>query len=340
MSCRAFTLDSVDLTQESLLDARRLTFPYRDSPDVGNLQPHFSCNSAKKPLVKLCFSQLARVGTLESQSLAGHDPRLYDYRLCGVNTKMRAGVFLAKLEWAEKITALRSRLGLRQAEFAQKFGVTQAAVSRWESGTKEPGKQIYAEMGNIAGEPDCWYFWKRAGLDKAALFEQVPHSQPAVQTSVQVEIAGRNPRQSVYAVKKIPDAVAIPLLRDSAAAGPPRAVDERDVEERIVVPKRMCPHPDDSVCIRVVGDSMSPVLEEDYIVCVDTKQSDPAQLFGQMVIARDPHGSVTIKWLRKVDGEIMLLPQNTSLRHPPILISKMSGWKIIGRVLWWIGEPK
>jgi phage repressor protein C with HTH and peptisase S24 domain len=340
MSGSALFLNAVHFAEQGGLNVPRSTFPDRNSPDVRNLQPQFARNAAKKPLVKLGFPQLACVGNLESQSLAGHDHRLYDQRLSGVKAKMRAGVRLAKHEWAEKVVSLRSKLGLRQVEFAHRFGVTQAAVSRWESGAKEPGRKTYAEMGNIAGEPDCWYFWKRAGLDKGALIEQVPLTQPTVQTSVQVEIAGRSLRQSAYAVKKIPDAVAIPLLKDAAAAGPPRSIDERDVDERLVVPRRMCPHPDDTVCIRVSGDSMSPVLEDEYVVAVDTKQQDPLQLYNQMVVARDPEGGVTIKWLRKVDDELMLLPQHTSVRHPPTLISKTSGWKIVGRVLWWIGEPK
>jgi transcriptional regulator with XRE-family HTH domain len=68
-------------------------------------------------------------------------------------------------DWAQKVTELRKSLGLKQIEFAAKFAVTQAAVSRWETGVKEPSAENYIRMGNMASEPECFWFWKRAGLD-------------------------------------------------------------------------------------------------------------------------------------------------------------------------------
>lgn len=68
-------------------------------------------------------------------------------------------------DWAERILALRKNLGLKQVDFATHFGVTQAAVSRWENGSKEPSVENYLRMGNLATAPDCYWFWERAGLD-------------------------------------------------------------------------------------------------------------------------------------------------------------------------------
>jgi DNA-binding transcriptional regulator YiaG len=68
-------------------------------------------------------------------------------------------------EWSQRVRALRQRLQLKQVDFAAHFAVTQAAVSRWEHGTKEPSAENYIRMGNIAGEPECFWFWKKAGMD-------------------------------------------------------------------------------------------------------------------------------------------------------------------------------
>lgn len=39
------------------------------------------------------------------------------------------------------------------------------AVSRWERGIQEvSSKNFYIQLGNLAGDPFCWYFWGRAGL--------------------------------------------------------------------------------------------------------------------------------------------------------------------------------
>ena len=67
--------------------------------------------------------------------------------------------------WAKRVVELRRKLGLKQVEFAEKFGVTQPAVSRWETGEMEPALENYIRMGNIADEPDCYWFWQKAGVD-------------------------------------------------------------------------------------------------------------------------------------------------------------------------------
>ena len=68
-------------------------------------------------------------------------------------------------EWALRVRALRKSLDLKQVEFAARFSVTQAAVSRWESGTKEPSPENYIRMANMAAKPACLWFLEKAGVD-------------------------------------------------------------------------------------------------------------------------------------------------------------------------------
>jgi len=49
--------------------------------------------------------------------------------------------------------------------FAELFGVTRAAVSQWEDGSREPSGDNYLRMGNLADEANCLWFWERAGVD-------------------------------------------------------------------------------------------------------------------------------------------------------------------------------
>jgi SOS-response transcriptional repressor LexA len=88
-----------------------------------------------------------------------------------------------------------------------------------------------------------------------------------------------------------------------------------------------------------IGDSMSPILEDGYVVAIDTADRDPKKLLNAMVAARDPEGGVTIKWLRKVGDDVMLIAQHTSPRYNPIFLNREPGWAIIGKVLFWIGKP-
>jgi transcriptional regulator with XRE-family HTH domain len=71
----------------------------------------------------------------------------------------------------EKIRTLRADLQVNQDGLAQRLGVTQAAVSNWESGIEKnaPSSEAYMLMGNIAPYPSCLWFWERGGLDSEAM---------------------------------------------------------------------------------------------------------------------------------------------------------------------------
>jgi SOS-response transcriptional repressor LexA len=146
------------------------------------------------------------------------------------------------------------------------------------------------------------------------------------------------PRQKFTPEEVTSETVAIPLLKDAAAAGLPRLIQEREIAEKLLLPRKWFPDAQAVRCIRVKGDSMSPILEDDYIVAIDTTQADPRKLVGQMVAAGDPEGGVTVKWLRRTGSNLILVPQHTSVRHNPVVLEP--GWRIIGRVLFWIGKPK
>jgi len=57
------------------------------------------------------------------------------------------------------------------------------AVSRWERGELEPTDRAYIELGNLARNPKCWYFWERAGLHSENLLRVMPKMRDRLQTS-------------------------------------------------------------------------------------------------------------------------------------------------------------
>src|SRR5580704_17657277 len=79
-----------------------------------------------------------------------------------------------RAEWSAKILALRERLRLNQTAFGHLLQSSAMAVSRWERGAQEPPSHSYIELGNLAGDPDCWFFWGRAGLRSEDLMRAIP----------------------------------------------------------------------------------------------------------------------------------------------------------------------
>src|ERR1700722_15262508 len=77
-------------------------------------------------------------------------------------------------DWSNAIFSLRQRLELSQSEFGSRLNYSAMAVSRWETGKQEPTSRCFIHLGNIAGQPECWFFWARAGLKSFDLGEMLP----------------------------------------------------------------------------------------------------------------------------------------------------------------------
>jgi len=105
-------------------------------------------------------------------------------------------------EWARLVRELRQKLSLNQAELALRLHYSAMAISRWERGEQEPTDRAYIELGNLARNPKCWYFWGRAGLHSENLLRVMPKMRDRLQTStfanLEIARAGSGLRRPTY----------------------------------------------------------------------------------------------------------------------------------------------
>jgi phage repressor protein C with HTH and peptisase S24 domain len=200
-------------------------------------------------------------------------------------------------------------------------------------------------MGNLAGDPWCWYFWGRAGLSKEDLLrvmprlrerlrrEQLPHLEV-----VAAGIGGKRPKS-----KNKLRLVAIPLLKSVAVAHGEKAGSEggdllpdAPIESMIAAPKDWCPNPSTTSCVRVRGSSMSPLIHDGYILAVDSAQTEINELNGKIVIAWHRDRGLTVSRLNRFDHTVVLQSENAN--YESITLSGKQKWKIVAKVLWWIGK--
>jgi SOS-response transcriptional repressor LexA len=218
-------------------------------------------------------------------------------------TEVRAAV-------PSKIRQLREYCRLRQEDLAVACGVSRGAVARWEAGEDMPPPRVFVVLAKYAISQDQrWWWLGLAGIEKKDL-------EGIQQVNIKM----------------------VPLLKDSIAAGTPRAVDESEIERQLIFPTEWLPQTGTVTALRVAGDSMSPLIDSGYIVLVDTSQRDPKKLINKMVAAREAD-EVTIKWLRQEGRFFHLVPQHTSPRHPIRILTPESDIAIIGEVIRWIGAP-
>jgi hypothetical protein len=198
--------------------------------------------------------------------------------------------FEGRPEWAAKISALREHLGLSQAVFGQKLQSSAMAISRWERGVQEPPSRSYLEIGNLAGDPDCWYLGGRAGLRSEDVLRVMPGMRGRFNRSqahdFEIVTAGSGGKRTAGKVQ----VVAVPLLKIVAATHGKTGDDvgylhDALIESMIAAPREWCPHPSSTSCLRVKGSSMAPTLCDGYIVAVDSSKMDRHKLDGKFVIA-------------------------------------------------------
>ena len=135
--------------------------------------------------------------------------------------------------------------------------------------------------------------------------------------------------------------MAIPLLKIVAATNGEKGdnmsiLHDAPIESIIAAPKEWCPNPTSTYSLRVRGDSMNPLIYNDYILIVDSSQTNRAKLDGKVVIAWHKNVGLTVSRFRRYDHTEVLHPENRE--YGSITMDRKNNWKIIAKVLWWIGR--
>jgi repressor LexA len=212
------------------------------------------------------------------------------------------------ISFAQAVSDLLISTGYSQQRLADAVGVSQSNIAKWKSGKLKVPGPICAQFSKLAPEEMRAWWLEQAGL-----------------ASAEAETRETGIRW-------------VPLLKDAAACGTPRAINEKEVEEMVPFPRGWLPNGGSIFAVRVSGDSMSPLLEEGYVALIDVAAHHAEKLVDRMVLARDGD-EVTVKWLRRQDDMLLLVPQNTSPRHPIRVWTRSDNRAIVGEVVRWIGYP-
>ncbi len=246
-------------------------------------------------------------------------------------------------EWARKILKLRHSMGMTQSAFASRLHYSAMALSRWERGTHEPPAQAYIQIGNLVGEPESSWFWQRAGFKSSDVSKVMPEGRSILHKSsfpdFEIVAAGSHKKHS-NAIRKA-RLVAIPVLAAHAATHGGKGdqvldLDDVPVHEMIAAPAVWCPHPAETTCLRVRGDSMSPVIHDADVVAVDRSVTDPNELSGKIVVTWHRESGLILSRFLLVNGTQLLESENRE--YEAVKLGKNRNWRIIGKVLWWIRQ--
>lgn len=230
----------------------------------------------------------------------------------------------AKLDWSRAIEQFRHDLKLSQSEFGKRLGASTMAVSRWERGIQEVPANFSVQLGNLVGDPLCWYFWGRAGLRMKDVLAVLPAARRRLNEvrlpSLRIVRAGRKRKN---ALRKT-DFVAVPFL--SVLAATPGEKGDKDVDLEQCIP------------LSVKGNSMSPLILDGYIIAVDISQVSHDDLLGEIVVAWNADNGLLVSRLMRFDHTDALV--SGQREYDSISLTSESEWRIVGRVLWWTGRAR
>lgn len=212
---------------------------------------------------------------------------------------------------AANIKTLRSRLGMNQAQFAERISAQQSYISKWERGMVPDGRHL-AIMAGLAGMT-------------YAQFESEPI--PAASKDL---TAGRITR-----VTDDDDTAEIISLDLSLSMGPGTLIEEFVEEEPVKMSlgflQAITRTPSDRLrMVRGIGDSMEPTLRTGDRVIVDINERQLARSHGVYWI--NYLGTHGIKRLRASGpGRIMVMSDNPLIGDYEVEVADL---RIEGRVIW------
>ena len=181
---------------------------------------------------------------------------------------------------ADNIKKLRKRFDLTQDELGEIAGVSGGAVSTWERGTAEP------RMGAIQRMSD--YF----NISKSEIVDDTE--------SVSGKTTG----------------ISIPIVSTIVAGMPADAYEDPLGYEEISFELAKT---GDFVCLKVKGDSMSPIIQEGDLVVV-RQQNDVES--GDIAVVRVNGDEATLKKVQKSSEGITLIAYNPTVYEPHFYSNK------------------
>ena len=239
--------------------------------------------------------------------------------------------------WSLKIAALRQKLGYTQAILGEHLHYSAMAVSRWERGSHEPTSACWIQLGNMAGPPDCWFFWQKAGLAVSDVVRHLPRPSDASQPQPILVVAAGVRKKHLK--RTDPNLIALPVLALSApdktgASG--LTLEDAVVVSMLAAPKQWCPNPEHTRCLQVKGASMAPMIRDGDVVAVDTSQTSIVKLKDTIIVVSHTERGLIIATLRRFGTSDVLEP--ASRDYDSYTLDKNRSWRVLGKVLWWLGK--
>lgn len=227
----------------------------------------------------------------------------------------------------QKIKMIRQNRGLSQSKVEEITGIKREYLSKIEN--FELKNPTYSTIVKIC---------KGIGISVAELLDpdefRIPRPKPIINV-VSAKVKGKK------RLKKEIDAgelVSIPIINEKTAASNPITINEKDIQDYVLVHSQCLKYFDESDryrCVQVgINDkSMTPMIESGSLVCFDSQQCEPKALDGKIVVMKDNNGNCFIRKLKIEKKSLVGVPLNLD-EYSPVVVPMGGPNHIVGKVVW------
>jgi len=221
----------------------------------------------------------------------------------------------------ERVKKLREKENLSQQELGRLLKLSQTRVSRYEAGFSAPPLKILTKLAEIFKAPMDYLLFG---------------TEPPVPYAPELKVYMVERWQEAFKnLDYIENFFPLPLLADSAAAGPPREINPESIEGFAVMHASWCPNPENYTVVRVAGNSMYPLLEDGSLVAINHAKRNPKELNDKIVAFKKDDG-VSIKICQYVGPDLVIgRPFNQESHEVLVCRGEDTNDCIVGVVDWW-----
>lgn len=218
-----------------------------------------------------------------------------------------------------KIKYYREQMGMTQEDLAKRLKTTRQSISRYENGDRKANQDILFELADVFGISINTFFPRVETKDINEVYNLLNSEN---QTIVYDFAKSKLDEQNTISDNVVPFPTTL-NLDAVVSAGTGEWQDDNfkeEIEYDGTVPKH-------DYVVRVNGDSMRPMFEDDDIVFV--KKQDYISNGAVMIIVVDDEAY--IKKVRVDGGQLRLVSLNP--KYDDILVNNFSDVRIIGKVI-------
>lgn len=202
----------------------------------------------------------------------------------------------------KRVKSLRLKLGLSQAEFAMKSGISVGGICEIEKGKRGLTNKTILRICKAFNVDSDWLL--------------TGHSKHKELPGIVAE------SRTEYDIKKL---TAIPVINDVPAGYPEYPVLDDEIRDHVYLPRV----PRQAFGLYVSGDSMKPEINNGDIVIVNPNIQEVKK--GEIGVFRI-NAETTVKYCVPLDDGFLLQPANPS--YKPILVSGDIECTVIGKVIY------